>query len=169
MLSALRSTLPILILIASLALPDRAEAQLDRTRYGLGFNTLLSTDSGLGFGFLGRASAPVNNDLSFAGDIGFTGFILKGREDATYLFEPQFSVIITLPGRAVAPYILGGIGAQVALSNRSNTESGPTLHIGIGWVRPLEESTLFYEINPALVIGRDDVNLALPFRLGIIF
>jgi hypothetical protein len=41
--------------------------------------------------------------------------------------------------------------------------------MGIGWVRPLNETTLFYEINPALIIGESKSTVALPFRIGIIF
>ncbi|WP_457652601.1 hypothetical protein [Rhodocaloribacter sp.] len=146
-----------------------ATAQDLSPRFGLGFNTVLSTEDGLGLGFRGRASAPVNADLSFAVDVGFVGFILEGRDDATYIFDPQVSAIVTLPGVTSAPYLLGGVGGYIPLNDRDRTNSGPTIHLGIGWVRALSETTLFYEVNPALIIGEKDVAFALPFRIGLIF
>lgn len=155
--------------LVALFRPGAAQAQELTPRFGLGFNTLLSSEDGLGFGFRGRASAPVNADLSFAIDVGAVGFILEGRDDATYIFDPQISAIVTLPGVTSAPYLLGGVGGYIPLSDKANTDSGPTLHLGIGWVRPLHETTLFYEFNPALIIGEKEVQVALPFRIGLIF
>ncbi len=159
-----------ILLCAGLSLlPERGAAQDLSPRFGLGFNTVLSTEDGLGLGFRGRASAPVNADLSFAVDAGFVGFILEGRDDATYIFDPQVSAIVTLPGVTSAPYILGGVGGYLPLNDRDQTNSGPTIHLGIGWVRALNETTLFYEVNPALIIGEEHVDFALPFRIGLIF
>ncbi len=149
-----------------------AEAQQMRPRFGLGFNTTLTTAEGvLGLGLRGRASAPVNADLSFAVDLGVTGFILGGRDDATYVFDPQVSAIVTLDSRQQrTPYIIGGIGAYVPFGNDSNDEDGgPTLHGGFGWVQALQNTTLFYEIDPALISGKSAIALVLPFRIGIIF
>ena len=147
---------------------DDAMAQA-ATRFGVGFNGLISTTDGLGLGIRSRISAPVNADLSFAVDLGLTGFILQGRDDASYVFDPQVSAIVTLPGpRDRMPYILGGVGAYVSFQD-GDSEGGPTLHGGFGYVQALNETTIFYEINPALIIGEESVNLALPFRIGVIF
>ncbi len=161
-----------LAFFALLALAPRVSAQELSPRFGLGFNTLITTADGFdfGLGIRGRASAPVNADLSVAVDLGFTGFILGGRDDASYVFDPQVSAIVTLPFQGDrAPYVIGGIGAYAPISDNSNSDSGPTLHLGVGWVQALNETTLFYEVNPALLIGETDVSLLLPFRLGIIF
>ena len=149
----------------------QADAQQMRPRFGLGFNTTLTTAEGvLGLGLRGRVSAPVNADLSFAIDLGMTGFILGGRDDATYVFDPQVSAIITLnASEQRTPYIIGGIGAYVPFGNDSDDDGGPTLHGGFGWVQNLQNTTLFYEIDPALIIGKTAVDLVLPFRIGIIF
>ncbi len=145
-------------------------AQSGGPRFGLGFNTMLSTADALGFGFRGRASAPVNQDLSLAVDLGFTGFVLGGRRDATYVFDPQVSAIITLPPRGDrAPYIIAGMGAYVPLSNEDKSVNGPTIHLGAGWVQLLRETTFFYEVNPAIIVGEDNIHLAIPFRIGVIF
>lgn len=166
-----RLTLFVLLIPGLLiALAPRDAAAQTEPRFGLGFNGLLSSIDGLGLGFRGRVAVPMNQDLSFAIDLGLTGFILGGRDDATYVFDPQVSAIVTLPGRSArAPYILGGLGAYIPFSDKDKDEGGPTLHGGVGWVRTLNETTLFYEIDPALVIGKEAVDVIFPFRIGIIF
>lgn len=159
----------LLLLLLGLLAPTVVLSQPMQPRFGLGFNTLLSSEDGIGFGFRGRASAPINADLSFGIDLGFSGFILEGRDDATYLFDPQISAIVTLPGIQTAPYFIGGVGAFIPVSDNDSNNYGPSLHLGIGWVRALSETTIFYEVDPALVIGKSSVSFALPFRLGLIF
>ena len=159
----------VLLLIFSMGSSVSSSAQLTNSRFGLGFNTLLSADNGLGMGFRGRISTPINADLSFGLDAGITGFILGGRGDATWVIDPQVSLIVTLPGVERAPYFLFGLGAMLDPSDSGDTLTGPTLHGGIGWVKPLRESVLFYELNPALVIGREKVSASIPFRIGVIF
>lgn len=157
------------------ALAAPARAQELRPRFGVGFNAMVSTadlSNFLGLGLRGRVAAPINQDLSIGLDLGFTGFLLGGRNDASYIFDPQVSAIITLPGDiGRAPYILAGIGAYVPLSDEEEGESsgGPTIHGGIGWVQTLSETTFYYEVDPALIIGADLVHVALPVRLGLIF
>lgn len=163
----------LLALFSLLTLPlSDAQAQNIRPRFGTGFNLLLSPSDGVGLGFRGRIATPVNQDLSLAVDLGFSGFIFGGRDDANYVFAPQLSSIITFPGRSDrAPYLLAGIGAYALISQGSDFdgEEGPTLHFGLGWVRTLAETTLFYEVNPALIIGDDVVDVIFPLRIGIIF
>ncbi len=173
----MKRRLPLLVLAAFLPacwmlLPvHHAAAQELRPRFGLGFNATLATTEGvLGLGLRGRVSAPANPDLSFAIDLGFTGFVLRGRDDATYVFDPQVSAIVTLDAQGNrSPYIIGGIGAYVPFDDADDDEGGPTLHGGFGWIQTLQSTTLFYEIDPALIIGKSSVNLILPFRIGIIF
>lgn len=161
--------LVVLLLCLAGAAPGAAAQDLT-PRFGIGFNTLLSTADGLGMGFRGRASAPVNADLSMAVDMGFTGFVLRGRRDATYIFDPQVSAIINLPTRRnQLMYVLFGLGAYVPVGEGNDGQNGPTLHLGIGWVRALNESSFYYELDPALVIGEESVDLAFPIRIGLIF
>lgn len=160
-----------LVLAGSLTVPSStASAQGTQPRFGVGFNAMVTTANRLlGLGFRGRVSAPVNSDLSFAADLGLTGFFLEGRDEASYVFDPQVSAIVTLPSRGSrAPYLIGGLGAFINFED-GNDDGGPTLHGGIGWVQALNETTIFYEINPALIIGENAVDLALPFRVGVIF
>lgn len=146
-----------------------ASAQELRPRIGMGVNGMVSTQDGLGIGFRGRVSAPVNADVSIAVDAGFTGFILGGRDQASYVFDPQVGAIVNLPGTTEQlSYLLFGVGAYVPMGE-TDSRSGPTLHFGYGRVRVLQETSLFYEINPALIVGERRVDLAIPVRVGIIF
>lgn len=162
------SFLPAFVLMAAVA-PEDVAAQ-PTPRFGVGFNSMLSTADGFGLGFRGRASAPVNRDLSIGIDVGFTGFVLNGRRNADYVFDPQLSAIINLPQRNdQAAYILFGLGGYVPVGrNTDDQQNGPTIHLGLGWVHALQETSLFYEVNPALIIGERSVGLAIPLRIGII-
>lgn len=158
-------------LLLKFLLPMDVHAQA-MPRFGLGFNALGSTTDGFGIGVTGRASAPLNADLSLGLDLGATGFVLGGRRDATWVFEPQASAIITLPPRGDrAMYYLAGLGAYLPLSSdpEADAKAGPTIHAGVGWVQTLRETTIFYEVDPALIIAENKVDLAFPFRVGIIF
>jgi hypothetical protein len=148
-----------------------AAAQVASPRFGIGFNAMLSSADGLGVGFRGRASAPVNQDLSIAIDLGFTGFVLSGRRNAEYIFDPQLSAIINLPSTPDRlGYILFGLGGYIPMgSDTEDQQNGPTVHGGIGWVHALQETSLYYEVNPALVIGERDVDIVIPVRIGVIF
>ena len=89
-----------------------ASAQSSNVIYGLGVGTIANTDDGLGFGVRSRISTPVNADLSFAVDLGVTGFFLEGRDGASFAFDPQLSAIVTLPGEGTAVYVLAGFGGS---------------------------------------------------------
>lgn len=144
-------------------------APVKSPRYGMSINALYSTPQGVGMGIRGRASMPINADISTALDLGFTGFVLEGWRGADYLFEPQISLIITPPPeRLRAGYIFLGMGGYLPLAGNKDT-SGPTIHIGLGRAHGFGESAVFYEINPALIIGSEKLGFLLPVRLGIIF
>lgn len=168
-----RIAFPLLLAVALLALPSRsAPAQDLSPRFGAGFNAMISTEDGFGIGARFRGSAPVNRDLSIGIDLGITGFIFKGRDDASYVADPQVSAIVTLPNSTSErlTYFLGGVGAYLPFENGStNGNAAPTLHFGAGRVRPLTDTSVFYEFNPAIIIGEDSVNLLLPVRVGVIF
>lgn len=170
---AVRSGMLALTLLAFATLTNLpAVAQQLSPRYGVGFHSNITPGDGFGLGLTGRLSMPLNLDLSLALDAAFTGFVLKGRNKATYLFHPQVSAIVTLPRRETGnsiPYLLTGFGGYFDLADDAKTKTGPTIHVGLGWVQALSETTLFYEINPALIIGETSVEFALPMRVGLIF
>ncbi len=148
---------------------DSAQAQLQTPRLGISLNTLLSSEDGLGLGFRGRLASPINSDLSLAFDTGISGFIFEGQDQATWVVDPQVSLIVTLEGQTRAPYLLAGLGGYIPFGDGSTSEGGPSIHMGVGWVKLLRESTLFYELVPALVVGEETTSVAIPFRIGIIF
>ncbi|MEZ4700156.1 MAG: hypothetical protein R2834_07480 [Rhodothermales bacterium] len=167
-------TLFVLLILLALCIPSqatRAQGSI-KTRFGIGMNMAMSVDNGFGLGFRGRVSSPINSDFSLAIGMGFTGFVLRGRDDASFVFDPQVSGIINLPSTTpdAEIYLLAGLGAYVPLSqNTSSNESGPSIHFGIGRVQLLQESSFFYEINPAVIVGQTAVQFILPFRVGLIF
>jgi hypothetical protein len=140
-------------------------------RFGLGFNTTISTADGIGIGMRVRGSAPVNRDLSFAIDLGMTGFIFEGRDEATYLVDPQISAIVSLPDPRSdrLTYFMAGPGAYLPFGEGSDRDAAPTLHFGVGRVHLLTETSLYYEVNPGLIIGKEQVGLLIPIRAGVIF
>lgn len=167
-----RVALTLLACTILLGLNAPAQGQDLQPRFGLGFNTAISTEDGVGVGVRLRGSAPVNRDLSFAIDLGLTGFIFEGRDEATYLVDPQISAIVSVPEDRSdrLTYFLGGFGAYLPFDeNGTNRNAAPTLHFGIGRVHLLTETSIFYEVNPGLIIGEERVGLLLPIRAGIIF
>lgn len=159
----------LVFLVTSGTLTWKSTGQDLDPRFGFGFNSMVSTADGLGFGFRARIAAPVSADLSFAVDVGTTGFFLGGFEESDWIFDPQLSAILTLDGITKAPYIIGGIGGYIPVTNDSATKGGPTLHGGFGYVKQLNETSLFYEVNPAIVIEKTEIELIIPFRIGVIF
>jgi len=146
-----------------------SEAQDHAPRFGTGMHVLASTVDGLGLGLTGRISVPLNADVSVAIGSGFTGFLFGGTEDATWLFTPQVSGIVTLPGLYRAPYLLAGVGGYLPLGDPGRDRAGPMVHFGLGRVTLLAQSTLFYEVDPMLVLSPDRVDFAIPIRVGVIF
>lgn len=155
--------------VVGLAICTSASAQERSPRFGAGTHALVSTIDGVGLGAMARVSIPLNADLSLAMGSGFTGFFLGGTEDATWLFTPQVSAIVTFPGRYRVPYFLVGAGGYFPLGEPGRERSGPTIHFGVGRVSLLAESTLFYEVDPMLVLSDDRIDVAIPIRVGLIF
>lgn len=174
----LRRSLTLFALLGILPLlgPPAAQAQAPELepRFGGGFEAVLFLGNprvvrdGLGLGFRGRVSFPINADFSVAADAGLIGFILAGREDALWVFNPQVSGILTFPALGPARYLIGGLGWYAPLGG-GEAEGGPAIHGGMGWVVPLRETSLYVEVNPSLVVGRARAALALPVRAGVIF
>ncbi|MEM8558145.1 MAG: hypothetical protein AAGG50_10015 [Bacteroidota bacterium] len=171
-----RRLLAPLVLALALAFHPTASAQTS-VKFGAGFDALLTPPSqdivteGLGVGARFRAAFPVNADLSFAAGAGVFGYIFKGRDDAAYLFNPQLSVIVTTTRGAANRYryLMGGIGYFAALTPDTDAEGGPAIHFGLGWATPLNDTSLYFEIDPALIIGETSTTFAIPVRVGVIF
>ncbi len=156
--------------LALLAWAPVVQAQTLTPRFGLAFQSILSLQDGLAIGFHGRAAAPINADLSIAFDLGAAGFVLEGRRNATYVVTPQLTAILNLPAyRDNATYIGAGFGYYAPVNRDDNTNGGPTFHVAYGWILGLRETSLYVEIDPALIVAQEGVSLALPVRVGAIF
>lgn len=174
--------LALLAAVASLAVAPDADAQHYRRgstinpRFGVGFEANLVPDSdqrvvpdGLGLGLHGRIALPLNADLSAGVGMGVTAFILGGSSEADYVASPEATLILTLPTRdGGSRYLLGGFGGLVPLTDGAGP-GAPTLLAGVGWAFPLRETSLYVELAPALVIGRDEATVSIPARVGVIF
>lgn len=140
-----------------------------QTRFGLGLAATGNSADGFGIGLHTRTSVPLNQDFSFGFDLTGTGFVVNGWRDGRYAFEPQVSGIVTLPSRNDrALYVLAGFGGYIPLTLEGPNDGGPTVHLGAGYVVLLNETTVYYEVNPALIIGEDRVDIGFPFRFGVI-
>jgi hypothetical protein len=152
-----------------LGVEQPAQAQ-QQPRFGVGLQLMGTTvDDNIGPGVRFRTSVPINQDLSFGLGAGFTGYVFNGRDDAAYAFDPQASLIVTIPGSGRERlYVLGGAGAYVPFGQTS-ADSGPTFHAGLGKVWLLNESSFYFEFDPALFVGAQKTHVILPLRIGVIF
>ncbi len=161
----------LLLLLAS-SLSSPAHGQQHPQRIGFGLTTTVTTDFAepVGLGLHVRWAYPVNSDLSFAAHGGFAGFVLGGRDNAKWYATPQALAILTLQaGNPGSPYVMLGVGGYLDLggSNDASEEGGPTLSGGIGWAYQLRNTSVYVEIAPALVIGREASRVILPLRVGV--
>lgn len=149
---------------------NQSSSGMPEVRFGVGVSTIYSSVDGIGLGLGARVSVPINTDLSIAGDLGFSGFVLDGRDEAVYVFQPMLSFILTLPQTQGSPYLIAGIGGYYPYGDNQNTsEDGPLFSFGLGQVQRLTETTLFYEVVPGLLVGPDQVEFVVPLRIGLIF
>lgn len=160
--------LTLVLLLASSASAQRSAPP----RYGVGFDVttaLYNQDvlpSGPSLGLRGRVALPVNADISVAGSVGINAHIFGGTADASYVLNPQTSLIVTLPGDTSARYVLGGFGVFLPINGGGG---GPSIHLGAGLAIPLSEASFFVEADPSLVFGEDSVVPILALRGGVIF
>jgi hypothetical protein len=168
---AMTSTLRALCLTLILGVLTLAPAQAQtEPRFGIGFQMLASTvEENVGPGIRFRVSAPVNRDLSISVGTSFTGYVFEGQDDATYAVDPTLSAIVTLPVVGTrGTYFLGGIGAYVPLGDNA-ASAAPFFHFGFGRVWLLRDTSVFFEVDPALVVSEEQADLLLPLRVGVIF
>ncbi len=160
----------VLLLLLCTCVP--AHAQQLSPRIGFGLTTTVTTDfaNPIGLGLHVRGSLPVNPDLSFATGIGVTGFVFSGRDDAAYYVTPQVLAIVTLNAmNARAPYVLLGLGGYLPVGGGSDEkDGGPAIHGGLGWAARLQETSVYLEVTPALVVGKDASKLILPLKVGVV-
>jgi hypothetical protein len=166
-----RLLLSLLFCASVLATSLPAQAQ-QAPKFGVGIQMMGTTvDNNIGPGVRFRSSLPITQDISLGIGTGFTGYIFEGRDDSAYAVDPQSSLIVTLPGTGTERlYVLGGAGAYVPFGNlEEGVNSGPTVHLGIGKVWLLNESSFFLEFDPALYVGQETSEVIIPVRVGVIF
>jgi hypothetical protein len=163
----LLGSLVVLGILLGPALP--AQAQDDQSRFGLGLQLLGSTaGDNVGPGLHFRASTPLNSDVSLAVGSGLTGFIFRGRDDSAFALDPQVSAIVSFStANAQSTYVLGGAGAYVPFGD-TDTDSGPTFNVGLGRAWLLQDSSLFFEFTPGVLVGAETTTLVVPLRVGVI-
>ena len=144
-------------------------------RIGLGFDVTSAfypqdvVPDGPSIGVRARAALPVNADVSVAASLGVGAHILSGGDDATFVLNPQTSVIVSLPSRRRARglrYVLGGVGGFLPLSGGGG---GASVHAGFGYAVRLSETSVFTEFNPSLIVGEETSVVVLAVRGGVIF
>ena len=159
-----------LTLLTALLLAAPAFSQAAPARIGAGIDAVIvplragDVDPGVGLGLRGRIALPLNSDLSGAASLGVSANLAGS---AVLTATPQVSLIVSLPGsgRSVR-YLLGGFGGYIPLSGGGG---GTTLHAGFGWAVPLSETSLYFEIDPAIVVGSSETTVVVPVRVGVIF
>lgn len=159
-----------LVLLTCPAGAQSTGAAPPRIGVGLDLSTaVLSQDlvpSGVALGLRGRVALPVNADVSVAASLGIGTHVFGGRDDASYVLNPQTSVIVTLPGGPTARYVLGGFGGFIPIGEGGG---GPSVHLGYGLAIPLYETALYLEINPSLIVGERETTPMIAVRGGVIF
>lgn len=163
----LRRTIGILILIiGGMAAP--AWGQLN-AQVGGGIQMVGSTAEGsVGPGLFVRGAFPITRDVSLGVETAGTGYVLEGGDDASYVLDLEAAAIVALPSPSKgANYLMGGGGVRVPF--RSDLDAGPAVHLGLGRLWALQESTLFVEVRPTLYVREAEADFVFPLRAGIIF
>jgi len=164
----------LMVLLAAIAQAQTADTPARFSpRIGFGFTPTLTIDSEkpVALGLHARMSYPVTADFSIGAGVGLTGFILQGRDDAEYYLTPKALGIVTLDATNIrSPYVLFGLGGYLPIGeNTEKGAGGPTLYGGIGWALSLSAQTsVYFEILPALVIGSETTSLILPLNVGVV-
>lgn len=165
--------LPILLVAWALSVPLRGQDLSPRVGFGpellVNANDEELSEKNAALGFRLRASKPLNTDVSAAVDLGLLGFFVQGQQSADYSLNPQISLIVTLPGRSWAPYVMGGVGGLFPVSGPADGGVAMTVHGGYGWARLLSDVSVYMEIDPALVLRQEATRLLIPLRAGLIF
>ncbi len=167
----MRTTLVLLLTLASFAPDSSAYAQILRPAVGIGLSPVGTTgQSPVGLGVDARLSWPINADFSVTAGTSLVGFVFRGRDDAAYFLMPQASGIVKLDATNLrAPYVIAGFGAYFPIGNTDREdESGPVVQVGIGWITTLQATAVYLEISPTLVVAQSAANLLLPVRFGVI-
>jgi len=164
----LRRTIGILLLLIGVAgVPARGQIN---PQIGGGAQVAGSTaELTAGPGYFVQGSFPIAQQVSFVAGTAGTGYVLQGGDEATYILDGELSALVTFPSRSKsADYLMAGGGVRIPFRSES-LDIGPTVHVGLGRLWSLRESTLFVELRPTLYVREAHADFALPIRGGVIF
>lgn len=163
----LRRGIGVLVLLVGMASAP-AWGQIN-PQVGGGIQMVGSTaEESVGPGLFVRGAFPITRDVSLGVGTAGTGYVLEGGDEATYVLDAEAAAIVTLPAPTKsANYLMGGGGVRVPF--RSDLDAGPTVHLGLGRLWALQESTVFVELRPTLYVREAEADFVLPLRAGIIF
>lgn len=115
------------------------------------------------------AHAQVAGRYSIVAGMGISSYILEGRRSGTYTLAPKLSFKVTRPSRSMGAntFSVGG-GYHVPFGQR-DAGRGPTVHLGVGRLWALRETTLFVDLRPTAVIRNETTSFLLPLRAGVVF
>ncbi len=155
-----------LLLFVLIGEPAQGQALRGRVSLQLKGST---TQASVAPGFHLDAQLPIVDGFSIVGGGGISAFLLEGRRRGTYTFDPELTLKVTLPSRSKgATTVFGGAGYHVAFGPNPKG-SGPTVHLGLGRIWTLRESTLFVDLVPTVVVQKETVAVLLPLRAGVVF
>lgn len=130
-----------------------------------------SIERSVGPGVHVDAKQPITGGLSVVAGGGLAAYILEGRRTGTYSFTPEAGLNMVIPSRSKwANVIFGGGGYHVPFGKgASAAEGGPTIHLGVGRIRALRETTLFINLSPTAVLREQTTAFFLALRTGVVF
>lgn len=128
-----------------------------------------TAEASVGPGLFVRGAIPLTRDVSVGLGTAGTGYVLEGGAEASYVLDLEAAAIVTLPSPSKsANYLMGGGGLRIPFRSE-NLDVGPTVHLGLGRLWALQESTLFVEVRPTLYVREAAADFVFPLRAGIIF
>lgn len=130
-----------------------------------------SIERSVGPGLHVDAKQPIVGGLSLVAGGGLSAFILEGHRTGTYSFTPEVGVNLVVPSRSKwANVIFGGGGYHVPFgAGAAASDGGPTIHLGVGRIRALRETTLFINLSPSAVIRSRTTAFFFALRTGVVF
>jgi len=115
------------------------------------------------------AMMQVGGQYSVVVGTGVAAYVIEGRRSGTYTFDPTLTLQLTRPSRSLGANIISLGGGYHYSSGNRGIGWAPSVHLGIGRLWTLRESTLFVDLRPTAVIREGGVSMRLPLRAGVVF
>lgn len=115
------------------------------------------------------AKMQLGGQYSLVVGMGGAAYVLEGRRSGTYTFDPTLTLQITRPSRSLGANTFSVGGGYHYSSGNQGIGWAPSVHLGIGRLWTLRESTLFVDLRPTAVIRGEGLSMRLPLRAGVVF